>query len=103
MDRVIYFIDIDGTICTDTKGQYNKAEPYRDRIEKINNLYDAGHKVIYWTARGMTRGKGNIHKAYEYCYEITRNQLDEWGVKYHELRLGKPYYDILMDDKAIGI
>ena len=28
--------------------------------------------------------------------------LKNWGVKYHELRLQKPAYDILIDDKAIN-
>jgi hypothetical protein len=29
-------------------------------------------------------------------------QLDAWGVKYHELRLGKPVYDLFIDDKAMN-
>ena len=97
---MIYFVDVDGTICTDTKGEYDTAKPFPDKIEKMNKLYDEGHTVIYWKARGMTRAKGNLHKAYEYCYELTRDQFNDWGVKYHELRLGKPFYDILLDDKA---
>ncbi len=36
-----YCIDIDGTICTPTIGRdYHKAEPWMDRIEVINKLYD---------------------------------------------------------------
>ena len=36
-----YCIDIDGTICTPTVGRdYHKAEPWQDRITKINKLYD---------------------------------------------------------------
>ena len=31
-----YCIDIDGTICTNTNGNYEKAEPFPDRIEQIN-------------------------------------------------------------------
>ena len=36
-----YCIDIDGTICTPTVGRgYEKATPYTNRIQQINELYD---------------------------------------------------------------
>jgi len=34
--------------------------------------------------------------------ELTKQQLDSWGCKYHEVRLGKPSYDIWIDDKAFN-
>ena len=38
-----YCIDIDNTICTPTVGRdYHKAEPWTDRIDKVNKLYDDG-------------------------------------------------------------
>ena len=41
-----YCIDIDGTICTPTIGRdYHKAEPWMDRIEVINKLYDEGKEI----------------------------------------------------------
>ena len=97
---MIYFVDIDGTVCSDTKGNYSKCVPLRDKIDKVNRLYEEGHTIVYWTARGMTRAKGNVHKAYELCYDVTRDQLKKWGAKYHELRMGKPYYDIFFEDKC---
>ena len=100
MVEVIYFVDIDGTICSDTKGNYAECVPFLNKIGKVNRLYEEGNTVIYWTARGMTRTKGNIHKAYELYYELTRDQLKEWGAKYHELRMGKPSYDIFFEDKG---
>ena len=33
---------------------------------------------------------------------ISKEQIDSWGVKYHELLLGKPRYDIFVDDRAIN-
>ena len=95
-------IDIDGTICEDSKGEYEKAIPKKDRINLCNSLYDDGHYIIYWTARGMSRNKGISAKAYQQFFELTKNQLDGWGVKYHEVRLGKPHYDVWIDDKAIN-
>ena len=42
-----YVIDIDGTICTSvSNGNYKEAVPILSHIEKINNLYDAGNKII---------------------------------------------------------
>jgi len=98
---LIFIIDVDGTICTDTQGYYDVVEPLVDRISEFNKLYDEGHEIIYWTARGMTEGNGNVHKAYELYYDITRKHLEDWGVKYHELRMGKPCYDVWIDDKAL--
>ena len=34
----IYSFDIDGTICSNTYGKYDKAQPFLDRIESINTL-----------------------------------------------------------------
>ena len=75
-----YCIDIDGTICTISVNDYSAAEPYFDRIEQLNSLYDEGNRLIYFTARGSLSGQN--HK------ELTRKQLKEWGVKYHEILFG---------------
>ena len=41
-----YVIDIDGTICSPITGRdYTKAEPWEDRIDKVNKLYDEGHEI----------------------------------------------------------
>jgi hypothetical protein len=34
--------------------------------------------------------------------EVTEKQFSKWGVKYHELKFGKPNYDLFIDDKNIG-
>ena len=97
-----YVFDIDGTICTNTDGSYELAKPIKDRIEKINKLYDEENEIIFFTARGMGRTKNNIHLAHSYFYDLTMKQLREWGVKYHQLFLGKPAGDVYVDDKGTG-
>ena len=88
-------VDIDETICNSPSDRnYANAVPMMDRITKINELYDAGHTIIYWTARGATTGID--------WREVTRKQFKEWGVKYHELHLDKPTYDLFIDDKNIN-
>ena len=103
-----YCVDIDGTICTPTVGRdYHKAEPWKDRIKVLNKLYDEGNYIIYFTARAMGRFSGYSHsiaarKAEEVLFDLTKQQLEEWGVKYHELIMGKPHADIFIDDKAMN-
>ena len=51
-----------------------------------------GNTIIYWTARGSTTGANWV--------EFTNYQLNRWGCKYHELKVGKPHYDLWIDDKS---
>lgn len=98
-----YIIDIDGTICENQSGlDYNYSVPKLDRIEKINNLYDEGHKIVYFTARGMGRYNDNFILAKTKFYDITKLQLKMWGCKYHNLILGKPSGDLYIDDKGVN-
>jgi hypothetical protein len=90
---MIYIVDIDGTICHTINSDYENSYPLSTHIDKINKLFDNGHTIIYWTARGMNSGKDHT--------ELTRKQLIEWGCKFHDLRMNKPVYDVWIDDKAI--
>ena len=86
-----YVFDIDGTICTKVNdGDYSKAKPYLNRIKTVNRLYDEGKTIIFQTARGMGRTGNDQKKAIALFYDLTVKQLESWGVKYHELFLGKP-------------
>ena len=94
MSRIIY-VDIDDTICYYDKNRfYTEAKPYIERIDKINKLFDDGNVVIYWTARGSTTGID--------WTEVTKSQLASWGAKYTSLFMGKPHYDVYIDDKSIN-
>ena len=97
-----YVFDIDGTICTKVEdGDYSSSKPLADRIEIVNKLYNEGHVIIFQTARGMGRYNNNFEKASSRFYEFTVKQLNDWGVKYHQIFLGKPAADIYVDDKGI--
>jgi phosphatidate phosphatase PAH1 len=91
---MIYIFDIDGTICSDTKGKYSTAEPYPHRIKYINQLYYDGHIIKYFTARGMGRFNDRDMAASVF-HDMTENQLEKWGAKYHDLIFGKPSADII--------
>ena len=102
-----YCVDIDGTICSPTVDRdYHKAEPWQDRIKVLNKLYDEGNYIIYFTARAMGRFADLPHsvasvKAKEVLFELTKQQIEEWGVKYNELIMGKPHADFFIDDKGV--
>ena len=95
---MIYVFDIDNTICHSSNGEYEKSIPIKERIEKINHLYDLGNTIIFQTARGMGRSSNKNPNLF---LELTKHQLKTWNVKYHDLFMGKPAGDIYIDDKAI--
>ena len=88
-----YAFDLDGTLCTLTDGKYETAEPLTDRITKVNKLFEEGHTILIFTARGAT-SKRDLR-------DFTVQQLKDWGLKYERLIMGKPHFDLLVDDKAI--
>lgn len=91
-----FVVDLDGVIASLTPGNnYNLAAPLTDTIGHINRLYDAGHRIVLFTARGSATGDD--------WSEVTYRQLADWGVKYHEIRFGKPAADYYVDDRLLSI
>jgi len=89
----IIYVDVDETICKTPKSrEYKDSEPIVENIKKINELYEEGNTIVYWTARGS-------RKQIDW-YDLTYDQLLKWGAKFHELRVDKPYFDLLIDDKT---
>ena len=69
--------------------------PKLDVIAFLNRRFELGDEIVYWTARGTVTGID--------WYSVTYEQLTRWGCHYTELRMGKPNYDIWLDDKALHI
>ena len=90
------FIDIDNTIFNTIGNNYKECTPKYENIEKANKLYNDGHTITYWTARGCKSGKSA-----EY-FSLTYEQLIKYCAKFHELRMGKPHFDLFIDDKNIN-
>lgn len=88
------YVDVDNTICRTTGTDYPNAQPIKENIARFNKLFEEGHRMVYWTARGMKSGIN--------WRELTEKQFREWGVKYHELRLDKPSFDVFIDDRVIN-
>ncbi len=87
------YVDIDNTICLTIDSDYEGSTPIYENIIKINKLFDDGHQITYYTARGSVTKID--------WYSFTKKQLDDWGCKYHFLSTGKkPAYDLLICDKT---
>lgn len=91
-----FCFDIDGVIATITPGNdYRQAQPIAKTVDLINRLYDAGHRIVLFTARGGSSGRD--------WTALTRQQMSAWGVRHHDLRMGKPSADYYIDDKLIDL
>lgn len=77
-----YLIDIDGTITDDVPNEepqrMSTCMPYEGAVEMINEWYDLGHVITFFTSRTEE------HEV------ITKQWLDNHGFKYHNLLLNKP-------------
>lgn len=90
-----YAFDIDNTLVRTNGSDYANSVPIQGRIEAVNRLYEEGHIVFLFTARGSNSGND--------YYEFTKNQMNEFGIKHHKLIMGKPDVDMFIDDKAISV
>ena len=91
-----FVFDIDGVIAhLSPANDYNLSKPNKLMIEKINQLYTQDNYIVLFTARGYVTGID--------WRKVTENQMRTWGVKHHELHLGKPNADYYVDDKNLLI
>ena len=109
MERKVIAFDLDGVLCDRPSGKehlkhekYDYCYPISDNIELVNELYNEGHYIKIYTARGMTVFKNNKSLIYEKLFLKTKQFLDQHKVKYHELVMGKEHYNILIDDKVLN-
>ena len=94
-ENITYVFDLDNTLCATDGSNYLDATPIKDRIDRVNNLYDDGNTIIIETARGCISGKN--------WFYLTVDQLKSWGLKFHTLRTGVKFNgDIFVDDRAIN-
>lgn len=77
-----YMIDIDGTITDDVPNEeperMSTVLPYEGSIEMINEWYEQGHIITFFTSRT------------EEHREITEEWLNKYGFKYHGMLMEKP-------------
>jgi hypothetical protein len=98
---MVICFDIDGVLCEQVDGDYAQARPNLDMIAVLNSYYDRGCRIVLHTSRFMGRAGGDVIEAYRLGFDFTQQQLASWGVRYHELHMGKPRYDVVIDDRSI--
>lgn len=91
-----FVFDIDGVVAM-FRGDldYAQSGPNERMVRIINKLYEYGNKIVLFTARGYVTGKD--------WSTVTKQQMERWGVKYHELKFGKPNADYYIDDKMLSM
>lgn len=90
-----YAFDIDNTLVHTNGNDYEHSTPIQHRIDRVNSLFEEGHTIYLFTARGMSSGRDH--------YELTVRQMHEFGIKHHRIIMGKPDVDVFVDDKAISV
>lgn len=91
-----FVFDIDGVIALKREDlDYGQALPNERMIAIVNRLYDMGNRIVLFTARGYVTGID--------WRPVTEKQMKDWGVKYHELKMGKPNADYYIDDKFLDM
>lgn len=77
-----FLIDIDGTICDDIPNEepwrMRDAALYPEALETINQWYDEGHIITFFTSRT------------EEHRDVTEEWLLKNGFRWHGLLMGKP-------------
>jgi len=97
-----YVFDFDGTITMNVEKELDKDVELNEKItDRMNALYDAGHKVIIYTSRGMKSYNGNIGEIQQHVVPLIGNILTNNHVKYSKIIIGKEPYDVYVDDLAI--
>ena len=89
-DSRIIMVGIDGTICTTKDEEYENSIPNYNNIDVFNTLYNKGDEIHYWTSRD------------ESASNITIKQLNDWNVEYNSINIGKPQYDVWVDNKSFN-
>jgi len=87
-------VDFDSTLTKGTGDPWwvdsLDEEPRWEMIELVNDLYKQNHTIIVYTARD------------EKVRDETQYFLDKWNVRHHALRMEKPGFDLLIDDRTIS-
>jgi len=88
------FTDIDGTLITNSSLHFppyiGDGEPIQENIDYLNHLYDEGRTYIVLTTSRPEKTR-----------QITVNELELKGVKYHQLVMGLPHSQrIVINDFA---
>lgn len=84
------FVDLDGVVCTEERTfERALAKPMEGAREALASLRAAGHTIVIYTGRGWPE------------YRMTKDWLDQHGMSYDAIHMGKPIANVWIDDRAL--
>ena len=102
MKRLI--MDLDDTICSTSKGDYENSKPNQLVVEKLSKYKNEGFEIVIHTSRNMRTYKGNVGKINIHTLPNIINWLNKNDVPFDEIIIGKPwcgFEGFYVDDKSI--
>ena len=102
MKRLI--MDLDDTICSTSKGDYENSKPNQLVVEKLNKYRNEGFEIVIHTSRNMRTYKGNVGKINIHTLPNIITWLNQNDVPFDEIIIGKPwcgFEGFYVDDKSI--
>ena len=99
MKKIICF-DLDNVLVDTKNSDYKNSKPLKKNIQIVNQLFSKGYYIKIFTARYMGRYKENTEIVNK-MKNLTIKFLKKNDIHYHELIMGKPSYDLFVDDKAL--
>lgn len=84
-------IDLDGVLTRKGSGDYLTRPPDREQIARVRELKARGWRIVVWTSRRPTAS----------AQRATLRWLHRHRVPFDRLVLGKPIFDLHVDDAAL--
>jgi len=97
-------VDLDNTITIESAEGYEFKKPNLAVIEKLREYRSLGFEIVINTARNVRTYNMNLGKINVHTLPIILKWLDEHGVPYDEVLVGKPWCGedgFYVDDRAI--
>jgi hypothetical protein len=67
---------------------HRNRKPLEERIRKLNHLKSQGHEIHVWIS------------STDVLLHVVIKELQKWGCQFTYIKIGRPNYDLLIDDKT---
>ena len=93
---MIIFVDFDGTLHREHHSKFDLwTEPNERVVERVRKHYNDGDEIVMYSCRS------NPHICDKKDEDLMINWLNKHEVPFHRIERNKPYFDYIIDDRAI--